>query len=404
MRRFLPIATLTLVSAAGNAAFAQRGVQGPALFPPSPNETRSFQGTDAFGPSSVRAGSGDQFYSSPYYLGGSTYDLRPTRPNLVGPEIDREPIRDPQMAQIAQWYRDFFNRPMAAVERNNWEIYLRRDGGNLDNVLVQLLGGDEFYKQTGANFDSWLRELAQIANVRLSRGDLEHWRNVSRGSDRLTFAREFLGVHGALGGGHVHQQFGGGFAGHGHDHGHGQQFVNGHPVYGTGSPLEGIVPIRGSVAGQLRGSRYVIPHYLTDRDRGHGQQHSVGFGPRGNSPEELVAGWYRTYFGREIAPGELNKWMTDVNKGMAIDEVYASVLAAPEWYTRSGGSPQQWIASTLAAIGQPNDSGSVNYWLDRFHRTGGNRFEIAKEMVRARPQAGDFRNERRRDRRFDRDD
>ncbi len=99
----------------------------------------------------------------------------------------------------------------------------------------------------------------------------------------------------------------------------------------------------------------------------------------------------------------MNKWLSDLNKGMSIDEVYASVLAAPEWYNRAGANPSSWIGSTLAALGQSNDGNAVNYWLDRFRRNDGDRFDTALEMVRGRnDRDGDDR--RRRDRRFDNDD
>ncbi len=412
MRRILSIAALSLATAAGNAAFAQqRGSQGPLLIPPSPGERPTFRGENALGPSPSQAGSGSyRNYEEelPYYLGGRSYEVRPRVPNIAAPEVDTAPIRDPEIAQIAQWYHAFLNRPMAAIERHNWEIYLHRDTGTLDKVLVQMLGGDEFYKQSGANFDNWLRAVADVTGVRLTPLELAQWRDASRGSDRLTFGREFLTAQGVIGGGHVtglRPPVGGHFdAGHaGHQH---NDSYHGHPVYrGVGSPLDGIVPIPGSVSGRLQGSRYVIPQYLADDRPVRGQQQSVGYGPRagGNSTPELIAGWYQTYFGREIAPGELNKWLTDLNKGMPLNEVYASVLAAPEWYNRAGASPPQWIASTLAALGMPNDRDSVGYWLDRFRRHDNDRFKTAFEMVNGRD--GNARGDRdRRDRRFDRDD
>jgi hypothetical protein len=98
----------------------------------------------------------------------------------------------------------------------------------------------------------------------------------------------------------------------------------------------------------------------------------------------------------------MNKWLSDLNKGMSLDEVYASVLAAPEWYNRAGGNPPSWIASTLAALGQSNDGDAVNYWLDRYRRHDGDRFGTALEMVRGQNNRNG--NDRRRDRRFDNDD
>lgn len=427
MRRVLPIAALAMFSSAGNFALAQ---QGPLLVPPSPQE-RNERPSNAFGPSPSHGGSDvqrpynspSQQPASPYYLGGRTFYPnsdrypRPTVPNVAAPQIDTAPIRDPQIAQIAEWYQRFHGRPMAAVERHNWEIYLHRDTGSLDKVLVQMLGGDEFYKKSGANFDSWLRSVAEVTGVRLSPLEAAQWRDAARGTDRLTFGREFLTAQGVIRGpglvslppfnrrndggfGHDHPQQDGNVYGGGYSTVGGSYYGSG---YGSRTPLDRIVPFSGPPSHQ-HGSGYQIPQYLVNDSAVNDHEHSVGYGPRGgNSPQELIATWYQTYFGREIAPGEMNKWLSDLNKGMSLDEVYASVLAAPEWYNRAGGNPASWIGSTLAALGQSNDGNAVNYWLDRFRRNDGDRFDTALEMVRGRNDR-DRDDRRRRDRRFDNDD
>jgi hypothetical protein len=328
--------------------------------------------------------------------------------------VDTTPIRDPQIARIADWYQQFYGRPMLAVERHNWEIYLHRDTGSLDQVLVQMLGSDEFYKQSGANFDSWLLAVAEATGIRLPPGEVAQWRNVARNTDRLTFGREFLTTEGViLGTGRVAIPPAGSDLDRGvHRHQNGSLYGGGITsvgggYYGSGqngnypTPFDRIVPVQG---GPSYGSGYQIPHYLLNDPHDHGHQHSVGYGPRpaGNSPQELIASWYQTYFGRDIAPGEMNKWLSDLNKGMSLDEVYASVLAAPEWYNRSGGNPPSWIASTLAALGQSNNGDAVNYWLDRYRRHDGDRFGTVLEMVRGQKNRNG--NDRRRDRRFDNDD
>jgi len=421
MRRVLPFAALTMISALGNVALAQRDLQGPLLVPPSPQE-RINRPSNAFGPSSTQAGSGDQRYygssslqpASPYYLGGRTFypdttrRPRPTVPNVAAPDVDTAPIHDPQIAQIADWYQRFHGRPMVRVERHNWEIYLHRDNGSLDKVLVQMLGGDEFYKKSGANFDSWLRAVADVTGIRLSPLEAAQWRDAARGTDRLTFAREFLTAEGVIRGPGLvslppfnrrfdddHHHHHDGIIRGGYTSTDGTYYGSG---YGSNS-FDGIVPFPSSSSPYRSG--YQIPQYLADDHH----QHSVGYGPRGgNSPQELIATWYQTYFGREIAPGEMNKWLSDLNKGMSLDEVYASILAAPEWYNRTGANPPSWIGSTLAALGQSNDGDAVNYWLDRFRRNDGDRFDTALEMVRGRNSRDRDWDDRRRDRRFDNDD
>jgi len=126
------------------------------------------------------------------------------------------------------------------------------------------------------------------------------------------------------------------------------------------------------------------------------------------SEPELIADWYRSYFSREAGPHEVQKWLSDLNKGMPLSEVYASIIAADEWFGRNGSSPSRWIAATLNVFGERPDADAVGDWMDRYRRHNGDRFKTTMEMVDrygvpgvggATAWRGDQHN-----RRFDRDD
>ncbi|HEX6984607.1 MAG TPA: hypothetical protein VF170_04485, partial [Planctomycetaceae bacterium] len=343
MRRILPFAAVTVLSIVGNTASAQRShdAHGPLLLPLGSSLGSSYSGG---------------YDSTPYHLGGSDY-----RSGRHGYD-DRGysgPIRyrDSRMLRVAEWYRDFLGRDMLPVEEHNWRLHFR-DGGTLEGVLAMILGGDEFYKRVGGRFEDWTAAVADATGRRVSRAEVADWRRGYREAwdrvdVRIEFVRHLLAEH-APEPVVVPDR---------HDHG-----------YGRGYPV---------------GSRHEVPWYVVEQpahgrhDRHHGHEHTTGYRPAPASDAELIAGWYRTYFGREIAPHELRKWLSDREKGMALDEIYASVLAADEWYARAGGTPTRWIAATLGALGQEAHRDAVGYWFEHYRRRGGNRFETALDMVRA---------------------
>jgi hypothetical protein len=273
----------------------------------------------------------------PANVGGGSYGVGQVGPSYITPyggdqqyhhhRFGGDRFGDPRMAEIAGWYRQLLGRDLHPVEEHNWRLHLR-DGGTMEGVLAMILAGDEFYNQSGRRFEDWFTAVAAATGYRMSRAEAAQWRQEYRRSpDRVSFVRWFLANQAGVG--VVEPGFG-----------------------------------------------YEVPW------NGGAQHHTAGFGPRHMSEADLIAEWYRTYFGREIAGYELDKWLSDRARGMPLDEVYASVLAAPEWYARTG-SPTNWVASTLEALGTRADHDSVGYWSDRLRRHRGDRFRTALEMVRS---------------------
>jgi Domain of unknown function (DUF4214) len=58
----------------------------------------------------------------------------------------------------------------------------------------------------------------------------------------------------------------------------------------------------------------------------------------------LVDYWYRTYLGRAPDPQGLATWANQLNQGVPVNQVLATILASDEYYQRAGGTPQGFIA------------------------------------------------------------
>lgn len=388
MRWFLSLGVATVFFGAGSVALAQRSAtqQGPILVVP-PTSGESYQRSQRSGPSSrTYGGTTVQRGVVPRFYGGAGAPRESRHTDAIR-------FEDPRMRQVAAWYRQFFGREMVRAERIHWENHFSA-GSSLDDVLVSLLGSRDFYVQAGGKFESWLSEVAEATDVRLRRSEYDQWHDAyHREPDRFSFTRRFLTAKGVLGReGNVITGYRPGLSGHDiwdleHDHS-GPSQVAPYPVTPNypGQYFPGQYHADQNYAGSDGRPGY-IPPYVAGPHHDHHGEHTSGYRPpfpaRPTSNPELIAGWYRTYFGREIAPHELNKWLSDLNKGMDLDEVYASVLAAPEWYARTGSTPPGWIAATLEAQGTRADQDAVRHWLRRFERNKSDRFETALEMVRS---------------------
>lgn len=338
MRHLLSVAAGAVFVTAANIAPAQsdRVLQGPLLLPP---------GSD--GGSYYRDG-------TPFYL-GSGYD-RDRRDPFDHPEgyYDHRhhghyhgPVRysDPQMRLVAQWYRDALDRPMTRGEERHWSLHLR-NGGSAQTAIAAILGSDEYYERAGGRFDLWIAHLERATSRHVDPHEAAEWRESYRRSrDRVAVRTEIAG-----------------------------HFITEHEE----EPV--VVPGYGPAPGR---PGYDVPWYAREVDHGHRRTTAYAPAGRPRSEAELINSWYQAHFGREIAPRELNKWLSDLNKGVSLEEVHASVLGAPEWFDRAGGTPTRWIAATLMSLGQSNDPDAVRYWLDRYRRNDGDLYETALEMVRS---------------------
>lgn len=389
MRLRPAFAALTLIASGGFASAQQsERLQGPLLIPPAPGEAERvpFRSDSPSRRSFDSRGAADQDR-------GYAIQIEPRSSRSVSPD-------DPRLASIESWHRRLFGRRPDPVEWSAWGRHFER-GGNAYDLLAGMIASDEYFERTGGRFEDWFTSAAAATGRPVTSKEVWEWEIAyRRDPDRLPIARRLLDVSGLFGS--RTSQVGGRrpvVIGHDH-HGHG----------GLGHGIE----LSGYEAHGPFGPGYDAHGHEHGHHHGHpGHEHTAGYGPAAGpaSPADLIADWYRTYNGREIQPHELNKWMSDLNKGMPLDEVYASVLGGDEWYIRVGSSAPQWAASTLEALSQRPDRQAVEHWLDRLRRHGGNRFRTALEMVRttggapAVIDAHDDHDHRDRDRdRRDRDD
>ncbi len=374
MTRPTSFSSLALLALVGGVASAQptSRLQGPLLLAPGRSGSES----------SFERRSTD--YRQPTYRG--SYSLEPRREPTVSPD-------DPRLGTAETWHRRLFGRRPDPTEWAAWSRHFGRNGTTYD-LLAGMIAGDEYFERTGGNFEDWFASAAEATGRPVTSKEVWEWGIVYRQDrDRLALARRLLDVSGLLNGAVQHQV---------------ARPIQGHVhasspsvVYGAGS--YGVEHDDHDHYGRLEPDHH--------EHAGHG--HTAGYGPiatgRPSSGPEQIAEWYRTYNGREIQPNELNKWVSDLNKGMPMDEVFASVLGGDEWYARTGSSAPSWVASTLAALGQRADQQSLDFWLDRFRRNGGERYRTALEMVRRSgggPAAVEGRgdDDRRRRDRHDNDD
>lgn len=402
MRRPLRLIAVTALSLTASTAFAQRSAYdegGPLLVPPAPGESQ--RDRERTRP--------DSSWSRGYSPGTSVgvqrrYETGP----VFGGSDSAVQYRDSRMAQIANWYRDYLGRDMSRSEARNWEIYLQQKVGDLIDVQALLLGSPEFYDRAGGNFADWIDAVARATGRRLGDAEMMQWRDVYRNErNRVAFTKRFLNAQQSFvarpgrsieyGTRRPDDRYSGysHYDGHRHD---GRRYEDPAPspvwpgygaigstpgsAPGFGSPFSGFGPDLGSPFSPMtpRGGweEHARGH---DHDFGHGREHTTLRPVAPLSEPEIIAEWYRSHFGREAGPHEVQKWLSDRQKGMPLSEVYASIIAAPEWYARHGSSPSNWIAATLDVLGQHPDSDAVGYWLDRYRRHGGDRFKTTMEMV-----------------------
>ena len=364
MCRLLPLAALTIFVAAGNTTLAQysRGADGPLLIPHE---------------YSLSYGGNGRYHEGRGHDHGGYYDGRGDGRSGYG-EYPGPVAYDPsRMRQVANWYRELLGREMTRAEEIKMRGHtLEQHRGAMTDILARILGSAEFYNRVGGRFDRWVDAVENYTSRDISRREEADWSESHRhapGREAQALVRtDFVR--------HLYEE---------------------HPR----EPV--VVPDRG-YRGRPVVSQPELPWYADHVGHDHGghrhtgHRHTAGYGPvaQPSGDPAIIADWYRTYFGREIAPHELQKWLSDRQKGMPLDEIYASVLAAPEWYVRTGGSPTRWIAATLDALGQGASRDGVGYWYDRYQRHNGDRFKVAKEMVRS---AGGLVHDRRRDRHDDDD-
>lgn len=107
--------------------------------------------------------------------------------------------RNSQLDQISQWFREYLRREPRSQELYVWESHLAR-GGSLTDVQLQILSTPEFYYQSGANDETYIRRMFQLVVGRQpSQQEVFDWNRRLQDYNRMRpqLAQEFLEMAGA---------------------------------------------------------------------------------------------------------------------------------------------------------------------------------------------------------------
>ena len=136
--------------------------------------------------------------SAPIFNGRSHKDVQllvESTARVTSPGLDR----NSQLDQIALWFREYLRREPRSQELYVWESHLAR-GGSLSDVQLQILSTPEFYYQSDANDETYIRRMFQLVVGRQpSRQEVYDWNRRLQDYNRMRpeLAREFLEMAGA---------------------------------------------------------------------------------------------------------------------------------------------------------------------------------------------------------------
>lgn len=102
--------------------------------------------------------------------------------------------RDERLEQIMQWFQDYLHRDMRPGEQQVWSSTIDR-GTSLEDIRAQLLGSPDFYMQSNADDELYIRRLFEVVTGRQpSQREVDAWmaRLDAQNGLRTDLAREFL--------------------------------------------------------------------------------------------------------------------------------------------------------------------------------------------------------------------
>jgi hypothetical protein len=77
----------------------------------------------------------------------------------------------------------------------------------------------------------------------------------------------------------------------------------------------------------------------------------------------LVQSYYQTYLGRAADPEGLAQWLGKLNSGWSDQGVLAGIISSPEYYSKSGGDPADFVTHVYKALlGRSPDAAGLAYW------------------------------------------
>jgi hypothetical protein len=99
--------------------------------------------------------------------------------------------------------------------------------------------------------------------------------------------------------------------------------------------------------------------------------------------QRLVNEWYNAYLGRQPQAQEAARLVLQLRNGTSAEVIQANILASPEYYRRSGNTPQGFIAALFRdVLNRPATNAEVAANLARVNGNG--RAAFALELLNAR--------------------
>lgn len=101
-------------------------------------------------------------------------------------------------------------------------------------------------------------------------------------------------------------------------------------------------------------------------------------------PQTLVNSWYQKYLRRQPDAGAAT-WVRSLRTGHSAEDVLASMLASPEYFTAAGSSSAGYVRQLyIDLIGRAPLPAEINYWAGRLRYES--RKDVALTLLLRHPQ------------------
>jgi hypothetical protein len=112
---------------------------------------------------------------------------------------------------------------------------------------------------------------------------------------------------------------------------------------------------------------------------------------------DLVTDWYKTYLHRPPDESALSNYVSELKRGVLPSQVKAQLLGSDEYFQRYNQNPERFITGLFRDVRSRNPSpDEVRIWLAELSRVGGDREELARQLLPHRSNPGSYSASRRR--------
>jgi len=115
-----------------------------------------------------------------------------------------------------------------------------------------------------------------------------------------------------------------------------------------------------------------------------GAQYPHGYSGYGIDPNALVTSWSYRFLGRAPDPGSGDTVARLLQAGNTPEVVLGGILGSPEYYNRSGGTPEGFVQKLfLDLTGQLPSPRQLDYWVRRLYIS--DRGSVAYQVLSRHP-------------------